>query len=221
MRRKFKHIKTVYQSVPDEYGRIAFWVTMFLGIPAAMMWLASTLQWFWHWFGWLGLGMVGLISATIVMVLLAAYRVIKTPERLYSDTAEIDGLSKLLASPPSRETKEEVRERLARRTALKEARDLIALHVAQQSSGPDFLSALQASYFFYKLRPYLSEDFRGGLRNPLARALDWSDPSMPPFAWRFANEVDRIERKWGLFEGPKVSIPSPLPPPDTGESKRP
>jgi hypothetical protein len=67
-------IKSLYQSVPDEYSRIAFWVAVFLGIPTAMMWSASRLWWFWHWFGLFGIAFVGLVTVAMLLVILAAYR---------------------------------------------------------------------------------------------------------------------------------------------------
>ena len=71
---RFKHIKKAYEDIPDHYHRVAFWGAVFIGVPTTMMWLASQLSWFWHWFGWFGLAFVALVTITVLMVLMAAYR---------------------------------------------------------------------------------------------------------------------------------------------------
>ncbi len=88
-----KHLKSAYEAIPDHYGRIVFWTAILVGIPAAMMWLASRLWWFWQWFGWFGLAMVALVTVAIVMSILAQYRVWRSNKDQSRDAMPTEAIS--------------------------------------------------------------------------------------------------------------------------------
>jgi hypothetical protein len=99
----------------------------------------------------------------------------------------------------ARETKEQVGERNERKEAIRQARSLIAEATGSIAPLPEFGAMLQSSYCFYKLRPYFSERFREMLEpNPRVLAVDGTHSPVPGLARALADEVDRIEREWGL-----------------------
>jgi hypothetical protein len=72
----FKHVKTLYEAVPDQWGRAYFWGSILVGfIPGALMaWFAARLDWFWTALGWFGVFSVVLIVWLIVSIALAEYQ---------------------------------------------------------------------------------------------------------------------------------------------------
>ena len=72
----FKHVKTLYEAVPDQWGRAYFWGSILVGfIPGAIMaWFAARLDWFWTALSWFGVFSVVLIVWLIVSIALAEYQ---------------------------------------------------------------------------------------------------------------------------------------------------
>ncbi len=84
-----------------------------------------------------------------------------------------------------------------RKHIIKQARELIQSGMSQGWSDLEFRRGLGASAVFYALRPNLSNEFMSYFSHPRMISVRGAD-GMTMVPRKFLDELDRLEREWGL-----------------------
>jgi hypothetical protein len=85
-----------------------------------------------------------------------------------------------------------------KRALIREAREFVLRACKKDGAGTDFREKLSAYAPYYDLRPYLSEDFRTKWNSPRTIHVFAVDTNLPDIAMFFLDEIDRLEREWGV-----------------------
>lgn len=88
-----------------------------------------------------------------------------------------------------------------KRKLIRSARQLIAQAAIENLGDQSFRNTLMSRDFFYELRPHLSDKYTGALKAYDGGRYAIMSPDgamMPPLACMLADELERLEKKWGL-----------------------
>lgn len=188
----------VYADVPDHYSRVAFWIVVFLGVPAFMLWLALKLWWFWRGFGLFGIALVVLLSWALLSMIFAATEV----RRVMRAIALVPAAAPSPQSPAARPEKEVSWATWKLRTSytLKEFANILA---CAEPSGPLGTKAIGYSRL-------LGDEISTGalicaqVQRGLGRILSRSE--YPPSQYPHMYKVSRLDAlNWADSKGINVS----------------
>jgi hypothetical protein len=85
-----------------------------------------------------------------------------------------------------------------RKELIKEARSFVVTTCAKEGKNTDFRAAAEAFAPYFTLRPYLSETFRKKIDASRTIYVNADDSNLPALAAWFLDELDRLEKEWGL-----------------------
>jgi hypothetical protein len=86
-----------------------------------------------------------------------------------------------------------------RRAWIAQARHFVSITVRKYPDQAYFRDQLKSDQIFYRLRPYLSDHFKQALTGGRMLLYPSQDESqMPGIATLFLNEIERLEKEWGL-----------------------
>jgi hypothetical protein len=85
-----------------------------------------------------------------------------------------------------------------RRALIANAREFVVKACEKKGAETDFRKKLEAYVPYYELRPHLSDDFRAKWNATRVIHVFADDPNLPDIAVFFLNELDRLEKEWGL-----------------------
>ena len=85
-----------------------------------------------------------------------------------------------------------------KRTLIAQAREFVVDSCAKRGVNTDFRKAAQRYAPYFVLRPYLTDDFRRKMDAQRTIIVPRDGATMPPLATMFLDELDRLEKEWGL-----------------------
>jgi hypothetical protein len=81
---------------------------------------------------------------------------------------------------------------------IRDAREFVITATAKDGVETDFKGKLETFLPFFELRPHLSESYLSKLNAQRTFYVPTDDTRLPPLASWFLDEVDRVEKEWGL-----------------------
>jgi len=169
-----------------------------MGFPLALLmgFLVSTLNGFWEAAGAFGVAGIILVSWFMTGAGLAEYQraAYFRAKRQFVDLSSMDGI--------------EFEMRRAKRPLIAAARAYVEQLTRAKCESMDFSRIPETTKIFHALRPHLSQEFLNRLeRSGRAMLVAPVGSRLSGVAYAFLDELDRLEREWGLL-GPGLAQPS-------------
>jgi hypothetical protein len=175
----------IFQKIDEIVRRFVYWIAFFGLVWAFMSWVAAHITWVSK-YGWGVVVFAGVGAACVVMLVvcgvLIAWRYFN-PLRGQSMTSE--SLERDLIE--------------SRRTLISQSRDFVSRTIRLNPDSAYFVKQLASDQIFYRLRPYLSDQFKMVLHASMSgRMVSYPSSGMPAIAARFIDEIERLEKEWNL-----------------------
>jgi hypothetical protein len=175
----------IFQKIDEIVRRFVYWIAYFGLVWAFMSWVAAHITWISK-YGWGVVVFAGVGAACVVMLVVCGVLI---TWRYFNPL------------PEQSMTGESLETNLieSRRVLISQARDFVSRTIRLNPDSTYFEKQLTSDQIFYRLRPYLSDQFKMVLNASMSgRMASYPSSRMPVIAARFIDEIERLEREWNL-----------------------
>ena len=175
----------IFQKIDEIVRRFVYWIAYFGLVWAFMSWVAAHITWISK-YGWGVVVFAGVGAACVVMLVVCGVLI---TWRYFNPL------------PGQSMTGESLETNLieSRRVLISQARDFVSRTIRLNTDSAYFEKQLTSDQIFYRLRPYLSDQFKMVLNASMSgRMASYPSSRMPVIAARFIDEIERLEREWNL-----------------------